>query len=192
MGGLGSGRWGGKPTTGGAKGLDLARLRNGRGSFTWSLAGERVGSVGYELNNLALTLHYWRTDDDGNRQECNDRVLIVTTPAGFGGERRWLCCPSCARRCRVVYVGRYGPRCRKCYGLVYQSQREDALVRAQRRASRIVAQVIGKRMDIDPDSWPPKPKGMHWSTYWRLEERHCRLTNIADAALMSSLLARFG
>lgn len=144
------------------------------------MAGERMGSVGWSLTREALTISYARTDDEGEPREYHDRLQITTTDAGFGGLRQWVVCP-CGRRCRVVYVGARGTRCRQCYRLAYQSQREDVATRAQRRAAQL-ARSVGAGVDAPFDWWPPKPKRMHWNTYWRLGEKHWRLVELEDAA----------
>lgn len=186
MGGFGSGQSTGRATIGGAQALDLARLRaTGRswGSWGWSLAGEPMGSISWALNADALVLRFSRQLDDGTWRQFEDRLPIVTTHPHFGGERQWLRCP-CGRRCRVVYVQRAGARCRRCYRLSYQSQREDSRTRGLRMAERIVRRLGGREGDDIPD----KPKSMHWTTYWRLVERYYELENRGFAEVAGLLL----
>ncbi len=38
------------------------------------------------------------------------------------------------------------------------------------------------------EEFPPKPRGMHWATYWRLEA----LEAAADNQWMAAVVARFG
>jgi hypothetical protein len=60
--------------------------------------------------------------------------------------------------------------CRHCHDLAYACQRERDDDRAARRADKIRSRL----------GWPPgilngggdKPKGMHWRTYWRLQEQY--------------------
>jgi hypothetical protein len=193
MGGLGSGRPATKLTTGGCRAIDLAMLRaTGRrsGTWSWSLAGEPMGSISWSLNDSALNISYWRTDDDGRCQEHIDRLSFSTTEGGFGGVRKWLVCP-CGRRCRIVYIQSHGARCRKCYRLGYQSQRESAGTRTMTMAGKLIQRVAGNG-PWNYEEFPPKPKRMHWSRYWALEARHHDLVMRGDARLRSFLLQRFG
>ena len=49
--------------------------------------------------------------------------------AHFGGVRHWFSCPSCGRRCRILYGGaRF--RCRLCRGARYESQYQAAALTA--------------------------------------------------------------
>jgi hypothetical protein len=90
----------------------------------------------------------------------------------FGGRRHWFACLSCGRRCRILY-GASHFRCRICRGAKYESQFESEPLRISSRRWRI-RRLIEERaghawpLGLD-DDFPPKPKGMHWHTYRRLE-----------------------
>jgi hypothetical protein len=99
-------------------------------------------------------------------------VPLEWTPCNFGGERPWFVCPGagCGRRVAVLYgPGRYF-LCRHCYGLSYQSQREDKMHRALRRAQKIRQRLGGTANMMEP--FPDKPNGMHHDTYLRLFWEH--------------------
>ena len=108
-------------------------------------------------------------------QTVEEPVSISWTPCHFGGARPWFVCPGvvncvpCGRRVGKLYgPGRYF-LCRHCYRLAYQSQREQPHERALRRANHIRMHLGG-----DPSMlslFPEKPKGMHWRTYERLQQR---------------------
>ena len=52
-------------------------------------------------------------------------IRIVSTPCNFGGEREWLLCPepTCGRRVKSLFVDEHHRiACRKCHGLLYESQ----------------------------------------------------------------------
>jgi hypothetical protein len=51
---------------------------------------------------------------------------LTTTACNFGGERYWLLCPHCRRRCAALYLPPRASRlaCRYCYDLSYRSQQE--------------------------------------------------------------------
>lgn len=96
-------------------------------------------------------------------------VFIVTTPLHFGGHRRWMCCPECDSRRQALYVDGSRLACRGCIGLRYESQHENKLYRALRAADRMRELLGWKPGILNPLG--PKPKGMHWATYWRLRGR---------------------
>lgn len=136
------------------------------GSLMWSRGGRRTGDIRYTVLPHALRLDY-RTRPAGTTEwtEISEEVPFAWTGTAFGGQRRWLTCLSCGRRCRILYGGRYF-RCRQCRRLTYNSQYESAGERALTRAQNVRIKLGGSgSMD---DFFPPKPKGMHWRTYWRL------------------------
>ena len=98
----------------------------------------------------------------------HEPVSLDWTACNFGGERPWFICPDvrCGRRVAVLYgPGRYF-LCRHCYDLVYESQRENEMHRALRRAQTIRERLGGSANMTKP--FPERPKGMHWKTYERL------------------------
>jgi hypothetical protein len=93
-----------------------------------------------------------RRDDQG--QLGNLFVPYVSSPARFGGWRKWFRCPGCGQGCRVLY-GVNSLRCRKCRGLKYQSQYERPAFRLLDRARKITA--ARKRPAIDACSARRRP-----------------------------------
>lgn len=180
MGGYGSGRSSGRPTTGGFRRLDVRRLsREGFftggprcGTWTWSREGEVVASIGYQANREAVTLDY-----KANGEPQRYTVSLEWTPCHYGGARPWFRCPGrgCGRRCAVLYGGRIFA-CRRCHGLAYESQREDRSGRLLSKAHKIRA-----RLGAEPGTDPEKPPRMHWRTF-------NRLADAADAAESASLM----
>lgn len=96
-------------------------------------------------------------------------VLIVTTSLHFGGYRRWMCCPECDSRRQALYVDGKRLACRVCIGLRYASQHENDRDRAIRTTDRLRESLGWKPGILNPMG--PKPRGMHWATYWRLREQ---------------------
>ena len=190
MGGFGSGRHGGRPKTEQMKRLDLVSLRR-KGylsgfpmSISWSCGDEPTGSIGLQALADGLRLFYNARENDGEWHAVDELVHFVWTPLRFGGSRQWFRCPKCARTCRILYGGsRF--RCRRCYGLSYNSQAESRADRATRAMFKIVRRLDPKE---ECNDLPWKPKGMHWRTYNRLAERYGRY----DARWGLEAMRRFG
>ena len=107
-------------------------------------------------------------DRAGTESLTEFRVALERTDCRFGYFRFWWRCPGCQRRCAVLYWPEH-LECRVCHGLVYRSQRLTALKRQVRQASAVRRRLGGSGSSLEP--FPIKPKGMHWSTYERLETR---------------------
>jgi hypothetical protein len=137
------------------------------GGLSWSRNGEPSGKISFRTHTDYLVLDFKTRDyGDADWQPVVQQVRISRTPINFGGERAWLHCPRCERRCLILYGGgRF--YCRTCYRLGYESQREDSWQRAITRTQR-ARERLGGSESID-DLFPPKPKGMHWKTYRALE-----------------------
>ena len=108
-----------------------------------------------------------RRRKDGTWQSEDYRVLLEWTGCHYGGRRPWFICPGkgCGRRVAVLYDGGV-LACRRCYRLVYESQREASYLRALHRAQAIRLRLGGSANMTEP--FPAKPTGMHWRTYRRL------------------------
>ncbi|MBP6944783.1 hypothetical protein KBB85_02050 [Patescibacteria group bacterium] len=92
-------------------------------SSAWiaSYVGERDGH---------LQVRYTRTGWDGEKENMDYQVRIVSTVCQFGGRRYWFICPlirdgiPCGRRIGVLYMGGKYFGCRRCYDLAYSSQQD--------------------------------------------------------------------
>ena len=150
-----------------------ARAVGYSGRIRWLRRGEEKASIGYVVVRNGLRLRYQHTRYGGDPQDVDEVIGIVTTPMHLGGVRHWFSCPSCRRRCRILYGGSHY-RCRQCRGALYESQYQHAALTVCDRRWGIrkhleerggeLTEVLG----LD-DGFPPKPKGMHWRTYRRLE-----------------------
>jgi hypothetical protein len=80
----------------------------------------------------------------------------------------------------ILYGGRYF-RCRHCYDLVYESQRENRMTRLLSKAQKIRARLGGSASMLEP--FPEKPKGMHWRTYERLRWRELEAHEASTRAM---------
>lgn len=199
MGGIGSGnryRYGTKNTVEGRTSLDINRwardgyLSPGRSfswQWTWGDGSKSNISVRVESAWSIRLIYRTRSGGEVDWTDVDYSIQLERTPCRLGGERTWFLCPGrgCGRRVAKLYcVGRYYV-CRHCGNLTYESQNEDATSRALSRANRI-------RRKINPasylaDSFPDKPKGMHWRTY----ERLARATLAADHAAMLGWETKF-
>ena len=187
MGGEGSGNWyrfDKKTTIAECHSVDVrylhreGLLKPGRWfSLRWSRADRETGSIrgvveGAERPEQMILLYRYRGGLGGEWEDVQERVSLDWTACNFGGERPWFMCPGtgCGRRVAILYgPGKYF-LCRHCYDLVYESQRENEMHRALRRAQTIRERLRGSANMTKP--FPEKPKGMHHETYWRLREEH--------------------
>src|SRR5262245_22857696 len=97
-------------------------------SVCWQWQGQRRSAelhvdpaAALTIAGAGVTIAYHRHDDAGRAGSVDDieRAEIQELPVGFGGVRRWLCCPGCGNRTRVLYGGAR-LRCRRCLGLRYR------------------------------------------------------------------------
>ena len=193
MGGVGSGRRSSFPTTlDDFHAVDLRYLRRQKllrpgyhGSLRWLRGGRETGSIRFFVGFNDITLSY-RTSTRGaaDWEDLHEMVPLLRTTQPLGGERVWFGCPHCRRRCAILYGGRRF-LCRHCVNVPYGSQGEDLHDRLLRRVQSIRTRLGGSGATIEP--FPPKPRGMHWKTYDRLE-RQCQ--GIEDA-MWQALAQRF-
>jgi hypothetical protein len=100
-----------------------------------------------------------------------DRVTLEAVAQPFGGVRWWCRCKRCDTRRRALYAvpRRSEVRCRRCWGLVYHSQRlalHDRLTCRARMLANRLGTVDAGLMFTTGSGWVPnKPTGMHWRTY---------------------------
>ena len=182
MGGYGSGKrysFATKRTTSGLIALDVNYLnRSGNlnqmcwSHINWSRGGQAMLSIRTHIEEAFLLLNYeWHSSHD-KLETVTEHVLLSYTPCNYGGQRPWFICPGvingvpCQRRVAKLYMAGKYFLCRRCYNLVYQSQRESKPDRLLRKSQNIRMRLGGTGSIME--SFPFKPKGMHWSTYERL------------------------
>jgi hypothetical protein len=183
MGGFGSGRHGGKRTTGDMWALDIRKIaRAGRLSpgqsfnWQWSRNGEPVANINIRTDADRVILNYRTRDRGGEWQSMNYLVHLSRTPCAYGGLRTWWHCPAvgCGRRVAVLYGGKVYA-CRHCHQLAYRTQREQPRDRAGSKAHKLRDRLGWKGGILNGKG--SKPKGMHWRTFERLEASHDVLVN---------------
>ncbi len=189
MGGPGSGRysWGGRTTVEACRSIDVNRLNRAgclrpgwRGGWKWTNAeGERTAWIQLRMEDTRLVLLYRYRQVEGDWRDIEQPTPITWSPCRYGGQRPYFVCPgvvngvSCNRRTIKLYAD--GPYflCRNCYGLAYQSQRENPRDRLLSKAQGIRLKLGGSANISLP--FPPKPKGMWQRTYERHQATACAL-----------------
>jgi hypothetical protein len=189
MGGVGSGSWyrfNTKTTVEGCHSLDVRRLHregllkpNWGFSWCWSRSGQKRASIGGLVEGgdraeRVVLLFRHRSGPGAEWEDAQQPMVLEWTPCNFGGERPWFICSGtgCGRRVAVLYgLGKWF-LCRHCYDLSYESQREDKMQRALRRAQNIRQRLGGSANTMEP--FPEKPNGMHHDSYMRLFWEHHR------------------
>ena len=194
MGGWGSGRYGHSAvTTQESKRVDIRYIRkqgwlyDGRiGLLSWTCAGEPSGKVGYFIRGNTFTLDYKVREPRGEWESIKLPVTLTTIPCRYGGKRYYFLCPGrgCGRRCEILYSAGLYFVCRKCAGLIYDSQKGgeiDKLIEAKHK--------LGKRIFEDYDGWGyRKMKGMHWKTFDLLHAKY----QDYDRKINTAFVDRFG
>jgi hypothetical protein len=204
MGGFGSGRRGGGPTSEACGSyvleswlLDRAKLRAGiLGTTSFTYRDGFAVKLTIDVRSGA-----WHFIDFEHERHTSDaaieryRVGLLRTFPRFGGARWWFECPRTANRVAKLFLPRGGHRfwSRAGYGLGYASQRETPLDRVHRQGAKLCRH-LGDA-SCWPHCLPPKPKGMRWRTYERKQERFealaARLDRVWNVGAMK-LLARLG
>lgn len=191
MGGRGSGnfyRWGGKTKTCDILALDIRKMKaldclltGYAGQWNWYSRGERIARIGFSVRQSSIHLDY-----SVNDEPMKYAVTLDKTPCNYGGHRTWFLCPArgCGRRVAVLYGGRVFA-CRKCHDLAYASQSEAHWDRALRKADKI-RDAMGWEAGI-ANGWGPKPKGMHWETFYSLAEQHDEASHLANVGMLQRL-----
>jgi len=158
-----------------------AQTTTAAGVTSWSV------ELDVDLADGAVTIRHVVESARDGRQHVADRIRLAWTACHFGGRRPWFRCPTCWRRCALLYgtgrAGVFGWRCRTCSRLRHASTRENDLDRAMRRVRwirrnvfRLPADHDAVRRPLDFRGWdPPRPVGMHRTTYRR------RLAELRDA-----------
>jgi hypothetical protein len=135
-------------------------------STSWSRNGQVHNSIGAFVYDNRLVLQYRCRDTE----DIELPVYFTRTRCNFGGERIWFVCPSCGRRCAVIYsCGKYFA-CRICGNVAYQTQNETWQDRLFTKANK-----LRKKIGAEPGAFNPlpifKPKNMHYDTWMRIRRQ---------------------
>ena len=171
MGGYGSGRRSTKPKVEECSSIDANQLdrdgclKNGwNGTMAWSRNGQKFSSIGLRATADYLHLGY-SSEQYGS---VIQPIRIERLPCRFGGSRAYFRC-DCGKRVVKLYgFGRYF-LCRHCSGLFHYSKNEGFWDRSLRQRTKHKRRLTD---DGSLDAYDtPKPKGMWWRTYYRLQRR---------------------
>jgi hypothetical protein len=190
MGGYGSGRQEETAKTDVALRLSVTELQRqgsltpGRHVITWRRTGGREASISLEAREADLVLSF--TSQTGAKAQ---RVWLEYTANNYGERRPWFRCPRCARRVGVLYFRQGEFMCRPCSGLKYRSQSEGYADRMRRRARK-----IRDRLGADHALrvLASRPKGMHWATFFRLEEELADIESMVLQHELDETIRSFG
>ena len=92
--------------------------------FEWvwrDKSGRERAAMTVVVRREALVLAYIL--QSGHRPKCvRGLVPFVWSTGPQGRRRRWFCCPGCTGRVAILFMAEQDFRCRRCSGLVYESQ----------------------------------------------------------------------
>lgn len=170
MGGTGSGQWhrtGTKDRTTLCIRLEIRCFKDRkqfyRGSYGQMQWRDRL--LSFELNEEGVLLGVFPELDSLHLAGKSCQVKFERTPCHFGGAREWFVCPCCERRAGILYLEHGKFACRKCRDVAYPSQLESRASRLITKAHKVRRRLGASGSLVAPT--PDKPKGMHYSTYWR-------------------------
>jgi hypothetical protein len=120
---------------------------------------------------MGLTSRRFKIEYRGYRWPAERRsqtIGVTWTRCNFGGRRPWFVC-SCGKRAARLFPAAMGLLfCRKCAGVVYESQSWGRKRRCYRKAQWILRRIGVSKFRGDLDIATKRPRGMHQRTYRRL------------------------
>ena len=193
MGGWGSGRHHfSKETTDSYRKLDVRYLQKRNMlrqrhyfNLSWSRNGMPNGNINICPEEDCVTLSYRHRRNGGEWKSKQYAVPLEWSDCNYGGSRAWFRCPifRCGRRVAILYGGDVFA-CRHCHKLAYPSQQESAGDRADSRAWAIRKRCGDWGCLFDPLF---RPKGMHETTFRRLEREYQRAIHSSASAFATSV-----
>jgi hypothetical protein len=172
MGGLGSGLYSrvkksGKRIVESSLSLDIRWLKR-KGllipglniTLSWSRGDTIITNIETTVydNYLLLIYTFKKT------KNIEQKIYFTYTPCNYGGTRIWFQCPSCNRRCALIYIQEKYFACRICCGLTYRTCNETPIYRRFSKANKLRKRLGAQAGALN--SFPSiKPKGMHKTTW---------------------------
>jgi hypothetical protein len=132
-------------------------------------ARDEAASVAFRADSAGLVLSY-RDRREANSHPVEQRVALSWVSAAFGGTRVYFICPGseCGRQVSILHFADRLFLCRRCHGLAYESQSEDARRRARRRANKHHARLDWPCWGFLAQQFAARPKGQWRTTFRRL------------------------
>ncbi|MDO0823502.1 hypothetical protein [Desulfosporosinus nitroreducens] len=142
-------------------------------SWVWSRRGEEVARINVISGHETITLSYRCREHGGEWEDILQPISLAYTSCNYGSHRPWFVCPRCQKRVGKLYAGGKRFYCRHCYNLSYQTQRETTAFRLLTKVQKLRDRLGSTANTSEPIG--PKPKGMHWKTYYQLKKKaeHC-------------------
>ncbi|GAB0151606.1 hypothetical protein [Marinobacterium sp. BA1] len=148
----------------------LAAIGN-RYRLDWLYRDETVGTMEIEIQPGQLMLSDCRFGNTNLWADQSMSIDLTWTACNFGGVRPWFTCPvpGCGRRTGLLYLSGVFA-CRHCHKLAYRSQRQTEYQRAIDRTQRLRKKLGWPAGILTPCG--NRPKGMHETTFRKLEAKH--------------------
>lgn len=194
MGGQGSGGWNLKYeyTTADTYRLDIHQLRK-RGFTEWPFQ-QQITWTTNGMVQLDLKIRYtngilYLSDATASRKPDSDcykqQIEVITRAPTVGGQTKLFKCPCCHKARVHLYLNDPFFMCRECARLTYKSRRERDPVRAFRKWNKLSKKLGG----IGLDEWycAKRPKGMHKSTFERLQAEISQIESYLNREMRKSL-----
>lgn len=162
--------------------LNIARLKEwgsltpgAVGRLTWSVRDRETASMGYTTHSDHIVLRFRYSENGASHWQSIERHIdLELTPCHFGGSRKWFVCSGCASRMGTLCLHQNQFLCRHCLALPYRSQNSSKYDRQIQKVHKLRA-----RIGLETR----KPKGMHWKTYRRLQQRYDEAETAANQGL---------
>jgi hypothetical protein len=169
-------------------------LRAGlRFGWEWRHEAGRAADIQIRTEDDAIVLVYRvRSYNVSEWKDVEQRVHLTWTKCHLGGRRPWFRCPvrsngtNCEKRVAKLYLGGDLFACRQCWRLAYATQQDSDRCFGLDKAQKIRMRLGGSGSVVEP--FPPKPKGMHWRTYYRLYQAH----HVAEGRWLTAMTAKLG
>ena len=185
MGGFGSGRPVGRLKCETCISLDVrtwARMGILKAGNQFKMDWTDGSSIGIEMASDDQAVLQYAVSGDPRRQSID----LERTACNYGGQRTWFVAPCCGNRAAKLFMRQGRFACRTCQRLAYSTQSLDYIQRQHRAIHRVTRNLA---------NGGDKPKGMHWSTFSRLQdqiETIDRQLNIAADARLCAVIQRLG
>ncbi|WP_156920652.1 hypothetical protein [Thermicanus aegyptius] len=112
-------------------------------------------------------------------------VNLTHTACNYGGTRPWFKCPACRQRVGKLYLANGIFRCRICHNLTYKSCQasRNHLMQLLLHGQRIKKKLFEKKLLNSKRVLIARPKGMHSSTYTKLQKAFFRSERCLSQAI---------